>query len=99
MILKSLADITGDAATHALATDGTKGKWVQFFADPANGASIRVGGADTASGQGLPIQPGAYQFLPPISDHFEFYDFSKIFYYAGTGDKLYVGYTQEGSNS
>lgn len=99
MILKELADITGDAATHPLSTGQEKSKIVQLYADAANAAPVRVGGSTTSATRGTPLLPGAAMFLPAISDPFEFWQLAKVFYYAAASDKLYVLYATEGSNS
>lgn len=99
MILKDLADITGDAATHALSDGPEKAKIIQLYADAANSGAIRIGGVDVSATRGTPLIAGASMFLPAISDPFEFWQFSRVYYYAGNGDKLYVLYGVEGSNS
>lgn len=94
MIVNSLADITGDGATHAITVDlPSQAKWVQLLADPSNSGRIRVGGPNTTGSIGLPLTPGASTFYP--QDHADvtsYYPLFEIFYNAANGDKLYVQY-------
>lgn len=99
MIVNNLPDITGDAAIHPLVTDTRKAKFLVAVADPANGASIRMGGPETSATVGIPIAAGASLTFPTISDAFEFYPMDKLFYYAATGDKLYIEWAVDGANA
>lgn len=99
MILNSLADITGDGATHALVADFSKAKWLQITADAGNSATpVRVGGVNTGATNGLPLPAGASMFLPAVSEFPEFYPLNAIYYHAASNDKIYVIYTTEGVN-
>lgn len=89
----SYPEITGDAATHQLATSGTC-RTVQIIAPSGNGAVVRIGDSTTSSSKGLPVAAGAGLFLPPLdSDQREsiqqhLYNLSALYYYAASGDKL-----------
>ena len=98
MIVNNLPDITGDGAAHPLVTDSRKAKFLVAVADPANGAPIRMGGVATASNVGIPIAPGAALTFPTITDALEVYPMAKIYYFAASGDKLYVEWVVDGSN-
>lgn len=98
MIIKSLS-LTGTAAQASLTNDTSKAKWVQLLADSANSGNVLVGGNDTSATVGFPLAAGSSQFLPSISDLFEFYQLSSLYFYAGNGDKLHVLYGVEGQNT
>ncbi len=98
MVLNNLAEITGDAAAHALTTGSEKGKYVIIQTPSANGADVRIGGASVSSSVGLPVPKGTTIILPPVSDPMEVYPLAGLYYYAGSGDKLNVMYATEGSN-
>ncbi len=91
----TLAQITGDAATHQIATSGTA-RWVQINALTGNGAVIRVGDSATSATRGLPIAAGAGMMYPPmpidtrVSNQASLYRVSTLYYYAASGDKLNV---------
>lgn len=95
----TVADLTGDAASHQLATSG-QARWVQFVALAANGAAIRIGDSNVSATRGTAVAAGGGFMLPPVSndnrestqDHF--YNLSSIYYYAGSGDKITVTYAQ-----
>ncbi len=98
MIVNNLPEVTGDAAAHAFVSDARKAKWVQVVCPAANGAVVRVGGADTSATVGLPIPAGGGMFLPAITDPMEFYPLNAFYYYAGSGDKINLIYTTDGTN-
>jgi hypothetical protein len=98
MIIKSLT-LTGAATQATITADTSKAKWVQLLADSGNSAAINIGGPEVSATAGFPLAAGASQFLPSVSDLFEFYQFNKSYYYAANGDKLHVLYAIEGSNS
>jgi hypothetical protein len=91
----SAADITGDAATHQLATSG-QARWVLFIAQSGNAAVVRIGDSQVSISRGAPISAGAGLLFPALgvdqreasAEHL--YDLSAIYYYAATGDKLSV---------
>lgn len=90
----SSADITGDAAAHAVGTG--LARWVQVDAVTGNSADVRVGGSNTSSTIGKRIAAGGSQFFPPIapngyeSTSDNSYDLSSMFYYAATNDKVTI---------
>lgn len=64
--LKSVADISGDSASHQLAASGTA-RWIQFIAPPANASAVRIGDSTVAAGTGLRMAPGSGMMLPPVA--------------------------------
>lgn len=100
MILQDLADITGAGATVPLSALLLKAKWIQIQADVSNGASvIRVGGPLASAARGIELGAGAFFFMPPISDMFEFYQLQRIYAYIPNGAVLHVAYAVDGSQS
>jgi hypothetical protein len=89
----SYTEITGDAATHQLASSGTC-RSIQFIMPVGNVAVVRVGDSTTAISKGLPVAAGAGLFLPPLTldtrqgIEQRYYDLSSLYYYAATGDKV-----------
>lgn len=96
MVVKSLADITGNGAAHPLvaATDLSQAKWVKFKADTGNSAVIRIGGSEVSSTRGFPLTHGDIVTFEAIAERTNFYTLADIYYYAGNSDKLYVEYSQ-----
>lgn len=93
----TIADITGDAASHQLATSG-QARWLQFVAPAANSAAIRIGDSNVGASRGTYVAPGGGFMMPVLeSDSREsttqhFYKLSSIYYYAGSGDKITITY-------
>lgn len=91
----TLADITGDAAAHKVASSGTA-RWVQFIAASGNAAVVRVGDSNVSTTRGLPIAAGAGQMFPMLngdqrsSVNQQYYDLSTIYYVAAIGDKVSI---------
>ena len=91
----TMADITGDGATHALAAGGAR--WVQFVCPSTNSATpARVGDSAVTTSRGVPISAGGGFMLPPIPGaptmrmEDQYYQLSAIYYRAAVGDKLTV---------
>jgi hypothetical protein len=84
----TVTDITGDSATHPLATSGNA-RWVQIIAGSGNGSVVRVGDSSTSATRGLPLAPGGGLFLPVLPGGLN-YKLSAIYYYAVSGDSLSV---------
>jgi len=82
----SAPDITGDNAAHQLATSGTA-RWVLLICPSSNSAAVRIGNDGVGSSVGAACAAGGALFYPPLSPS-ERYDLSKIYYLAGTGDKI-----------
>lgn len=91
----SLADITGDSATHQLQSSGSA-KWVLIIPLAANAAKVRIGDSSTSVSRGVELAPGGGFFMPPLpidtrqSVQQHRYDLSTIYYYVVTGDKISV---------
>lgn len=89
----SYPEITGDAATHQLATSGTC-RAIQIIAPSGNAAVVRIGDSTTSATKGLPVAAGGGLFMPPLdSDQREsvqqhLYNLSAFYYYAASSDKL-----------
>lgn len=93
--------ITGDGAVHTFSYaiakflnvtepgQGFQGKWVQANPTVASSASpMRVGavGDGVSSTVGFPLQSGASQFLPPISELSSRYQLNQQVYWLANGD-------------
>ena len=100
MIIKSLK-VTGTGAVQQLSTDTRKAKWIGFECPSTNASTVLIGGAEVSASPavGFPLAPGFTQFLPAISDMFEFYQFKETFLYIANGDVVNVLFGLEGSNS
>lgn len=85
--LRTQADITGAAATVAIATTGGA-EWVQINAPTGNAAVVRWGDASTSSTRGGIIAAGGAQFLPKIPGRT--YQLPGIYVYVASGDKVSV---------
>lgn len=92
MIVQTLADITGDGATHPIVTDSRQAKWVQFLADPDNSGVVRIGGPEISDSQGFPLVAGGSFEFDPVAERSSFYLMAEICYNASNGDKLYIMY-------
>jgi hypothetical protein len=90
----SLPDITGASAAAQFSTVPLRASWVQVVCPSGNAANVRIGGPEVSATRGLPLPPGWSGQLMPVqgADKFNNYDLSTIYYYATTGDKLYVLY-------
>lgn len=88
-----LADITGDAAAHPLSTFIPKYvRIVDVIAAAGNGAAVRLGDSSTSSTRGKPLAAGAaYRYAESLLGRP--WDASKIYYYAASGDKITVSYS------
>src|ERR1035438_7857810 len=62
----TLADISGDAAAHAIATSGGA-TWIQFVAPSANSSVVRIGDSNISSTRGTPVAVGGGFFMPPVA--------------------------------
>ena len=97
--LVSQSDLTGTAVTRQIAPTGTA-RWVLFIAASANAAVVRIGDSNVSATQGPTVAPGGGLFFPPLPDNKNiqgkdvYYDLSKIFCYAGTGDKVSILYAK-----
>lgn len=99
-IVVTTADFTGDGANHAFASVVTSARWVQIIAATANAAVVRIGDTNISATRGLPMAAGSGLSFPPMPPDARFstshnlYDLSKIFYRAGSGDKISVAWGQ-----
>ncbi len=91
-IMVSGADIAGDGSAHVLGTGVAR--WVQVNCAAANSAAVRLGDSNTSATRGAPMPAGGGMMLPPIPSAptyqapDQYYDLSKIYYYAANGDKI-----------
>lgn len=95
--IRTIADITGDAAAHQLSTTAISARWVLIVTLAANSAVVRVGDVSTSTSRGAAVAAGGGLFFPPIAGTRQqpvLYDLSTIYYYAGSGDKITVVYAQ-----
>jgi hypothetical protein len=89
----SVADITGDNASHVLQSSGTA-RWIQIVTPSTNSAAVRVGDSAVSATEGIAIAPGGGFMFPVISidtrdsSQAKMYQLSGIRYFAATGDKL-----------
>lgn len=93
----TIADITGDGATHQLFSGGGSCRWVQVVAPSTNSAAVRIGDSAISATQGLTVAAGNGQMLPPLTVDpresiagLHLYDMSQLYYRAASGDKLSV---------
>ncbi len=105
-VIHTLADITGDAATHAVFSTGGTARWVSIVTcgstncASANASPVRIGDSNTSATRGQPIAPGGSFFLPVLASDtregqtMHLYNLSSIYYYAATGDKISVAWGQ-----
>lgn len=92
--LKSIPDISGDSASHQLASSGTA-RWIQFIAPPGNTSVVRIGDSTVSVTAGLRMAPGSGQMLAPVScpqgDSANCtIILSSVYYLVQTGDTLSV---------
>jgi hypothetical protein len=99
MILQNVITLTGAGSTVAASTGPQKAKIVQIILGSGNGAPVMFGGPNTDGTNGLPLAAGSGQFLPQISDQMEFWQLNSLYFYIASGDKVYVLWATEGSNS
>ncbi len=83
------ANITGDGATHTIASIAglpvSKCKWFQIL--NGTGGTLNIGGPETDATHGYPILGAtAANFQPPIAFTMDLYDLAAINYYLGMGD-------------
>lgn len=81
------AQITGDGATHTLASaigTITKCKWFQIL--NSGGGTLNVGGAETDATHGYPVAATSANFQPPIALAMDFYDLTAIKYWLTTAE-------------
>ncbi len=91
----TLADITGDGATHQIATSGSA-RWVEVCGLAANGAVIRTGDSSTSSTRGQFVAAGGcflYQSVAAdtregVNQHL--YNLANLYYYAALNDKVVI---------
>lgn len=94
----TMADITGTGAAVRIQTSGTA-RWVEIVAQAGNAANVRFGDSAVTAARGIPIVPGAGQFLPFIPPRTgmnasNLYDLSSIYVYVASGDKVSVIWAQ-----
>ncbi len=89
------ADITGDASAHQMFTSATSALWVSFIAPSGNGAVVRIGDSTTSATVGQPIAAGGSFFMPVrhAPGREGLYDLTSLYYYAGSGDKISVAWS------
>lgn len=85
---RTQADITGAAATVAVAVSGGA-RWIQITAPATNSASVRWGDANTSATRGGIIAPGGAQFIPSLYGG-DFYPLASLYVYAALNDKVTV---------
>jgi hypothetical protein len=80
--------ITGDGATHTLASAVgiNKCKWFQILNE--SGGTVNIGGPETSVGNGYPVAVQSGQFQPPIAIAMEEYDLAAIYYYISNLDTV-----------
>lgn len=85
------ARVTGDAATHKLATTGTA-RWVLVVAEAGNTDPVRCGDSNVSATRGIPIYAtstaGGGVMLPPATVSQTFMALNNVYCYASTGDKF-----------
>lgn len=90
------ADITGDAAAHAVGTGQVR--WVLFITPSTNSAAVRVGDSSVSTTRGAPIAAGGGLFFPPIppdgrdASSQKMYSLAQIYYVAQTNDKVSISW-------
>lgn len=97
MNINTLADITGDAANHQIASSGSA-SWIQFITPSSNSAAFRIGDTNISATRGLALAAGGSLLIPDInstlkdSNQYRSYDLSTIYYRGAVGDKLYIAW-------
>jgi hypothetical protein len=86
--LNTTADISGDAAAHAIGTGAAK--WIQIVAPSTNVSAVRWGDSNITTSRGGIIAPGGGQMLPFRPRVEDRYDLSKVFYLVASGDKVSI---------
>ena len=95
----TIADITGDGSAHAITTSGSA-RWVIFICPSTNSAAVRIGDSSISATQGAPVAAGGGLMFPAIppdprqATQNQLYDLTKIYYRAGTGDKVSIIYVK-----
>jgi hypothetical protein len=88
----TLADITGNGATHQVSATVQGARWIKFSCLTGNSAPIRIGDSNTSSSRGAACAAGSVMEFPPLHAPPYSYDLSKVYYYAANSDKLTVTY-------
>lgn len=95
--IRTIADITGDAAAHQLSATSVRARWVLIVTLSTNSAVVRVGDASTSASRGAAVAAGGGLMFPSIAGTLQqpvLYDLSTIYYYAANNDKITVVYAQ-----
>jgi hypothetical protein len=95
----SLADITGDAAAHQIASSGTA-RAITICALAANTAVVRLGNSSITTSKGFPVAAGGCAGYLEVNGGGDAggqirparWDLSSIYYLAATGDKVSISY-------
>lgn len=98
-IVTTVADKTGDAATHAMAASATPARWVTVSNPSTNASPIRVGDSSTAVGRGVCIDKGLSYTFPVLpydvnqsAPQQALYDLSTLYYFAANSDKVCIAW-------
>jgi hypothetical protein len=94
LLVKDLADITGDGAVHPLSATAIRALYIIIQCPSTNSAVVRIGSANIGSARGLQCGLGGVVNLYPAVNGLPQYDLSKVYYLAGSGDKISVLYGQ-----
>lgn len=87
--IASVADVSGDGASHQIASSGTA-RWVQIVARSTNASVVIVGDSAITTTRGVPIAPGGGFMFPASQNSNDPYPLSSIYYLAQTGDKVSI---------
>lgn len=93
----TIADITGDGVSHAIATSGSA-LWIQFVAGAGNSGTARVGQCGVvATTAGIPLAAGAGMFLPVKGNPLQVnqYALAQWCYLVTSNDKLTITYEDQ----
>jgi hypothetical protein len=90
---QTIADITGDGNSHAVATGG-QAVWIQFVAPSTNTGTARIGLCGSIStSAGVPLAAGSGFMAPPVTGHL--YSLARYCYIVTSSDKLSIMYEDQ----
>ena len=94
MIIKSVADISGDGSAHTLTSyigASVQLRWIQISPVSASGTA-RLGDSDITTSRGIPIPHDGSMFCPFNTDTYDPYISDQIYILFPNGETWSIGY-------